>query len=412
MSRKVNAVLRALVTRLVTRLIEPAERMPAGQRLGWGVLLAGFCAAATLSAPAPDPVRGWDVWGLGLLVLSALAAPFAAVRPVEVLAATTLAPVAFYALGYASIFAPAPATAAVFLTVLHSRGAYAFSAALVICLGAYAAGLAHGLNPAAAARGPGWISAWLLAAAGAAEALRKRRQLLAQERQRARTAARRGAEQERLRIARELHDSLTHSISVVNVQASVAAHLLDREPDRIPDALAAIRQASGDALHELRSTVEVLRRLDSGAGPADEPGGSLARLPRLLDGYRAAGLGIRVQTPADQTPADAAPLPPEVDRATYRVVQEALNNAARYAPGSLVEVAVRRQRRSVTVTVHNGPAGTSAPTGGVRGGGQGLPGMRERVDMLGGRLHTGPCDDGGFRVHAELPLSATEEARP
>ncbi|MFE7497536.1 sensor histidine kinase [Streptomyces albidoflavus] len=222
---------------VLTRLTEPAERVPVGWRLLWGGALAGFCVAATLSMPEADPVRAMDGWGLLLLVVPALSASFAALAPGPVLGLAAFAPVGFYAAGYASIFAPAPLTAAVFLAVLSARGPYALGAALAACLGAYAGGLVHGLGPGAAAVGPGWITGWLLAAAGSGEALRKRRQLLAQERLRAEHAARRGAEQERLRIARELHDSLTHSISVINVQASAAAHLLDREPERIPGAL-------------------------------------------------------------------------------------------------------------------------------------------------------------------------------
>ncbi|MET7507221.1 sensor histidine kinase [Streptomyces albidoflavus] len=389
---------------VITRLTEPAERVPVGRRLLYGVALAGFCVAATLSVQAAGPVRAMDGWGLLLLVVPALAAPFAALTPVPVLALTASAPAGFYAAGYASIFAPAPLTAAVFLAVLYGRGPYALSAALATCLGAYAAGLAHGLGPGAAAVGPGWITGWLVAAAGVGEALRKRRQLLDQERLRAENAARRGAEQERLRIARELHDSLTHSISVITVQASAAAHLFDRAPERVPGALSTIRQAGAEALHELRSTVEVLRRIDAGGGdPADEPRPGVARLPRLLDGSRAAGL--QVQARLDVEPGV---LPPEVDRAAYRIVQEALNNAARYAPGSRVEVALAGRGGALVVTVRNGPARSPSPAGTAPGGGQGLTGMRERVDVIGGELHTGPYD-GGFRVHAVLPLPAPAE---
>ncbi|QHV83444.1 two-component sensor histidine kinase (plasmid) [Streptomyces sp. 604F] len=401
--RRVDRMLDAVITRLT----EPAERVPVGWRLLWGGALAGFCVAATLSMPEADPVRAMDGWGL-LLVVPALAAPFAALAPGPVLALAAFAPVGFYAAGYASIFAPAPLTTAVFLAVLSARGPYALCAALAACLGAYAGGLVHGLGPGAAAVGPGWITGWLLAAAGIGEALRKRRQLLAQERLRAEHAARRGAEQERLRIARELHDSLTHSISVINVQASAAAHLLDREPERIPGALSTIRQASADALHELRSTVEVLRRVDAGHGdPAGEPGPSVVRLPQLLEGSRAAGLQIQARV-------DVAPgvLPPEVDRAAYRIVQEALNNAARYAPGSRVDVAVACQGSALVVIVRNGPGRSPSPARIAPGGGQGLVGMRERVGVVGGELRTGPCN-GGFRVHAVLPLPAsTEKMRP
>ncbi|WP_432252454.1 sensor histidine kinase [Streptomyces sp. HNM1019] len=371
------------------------------RRLVWGAVLAFFCVAATLSVPAGHPVRPMDAGGWLLLVVSAFAAVWAPVALVPVLVVTALAPVGYYALGYQGIFAPAPATVAVLFAVLLGRGAYAVAAASVVCLGSYAAGLGHGLTPGAAAVGPLWVLGWMAAAAGAGEALRKRRQLLEQERLRAETAAARGAEQERLRIARELHDSLTHSISVINVQAAVAGHLLEREPERIPGALETIRQASSDALHELRSTVEVLRRIDPGADPADEPGPSLARLEPLVAGSRAAGLSVAVTVRA----ADA--LPPEVDRAAYRIVQEALSNAARHAPGAHVVVEIGRRGQDFEVTVRNGPARGAPDPRVPPGSGQGLVGMRERVDTIGGALHTG-AHEGGFRVRAVLPLPGAD----
>ncbi|MGA6162539.1 sensor histidine kinase [Amycolatopsis magusensis] len=349
-----------------------SQRVPV--RLAIGFALAAFCVAATLSAPAGRPVRPLDLTGIALLVVPALVAGWtsAALRPV--LALTSVSAVAFYALGYASIFAPAPVTVAVFTAVLSGRTRAAWVTAAVTCAGAYAAGLGHGLSAGAAALGPGWIAGWLVAAAAGGEVLRQRRQAWAHERLRA-------AQQERLRIARELHDSLTHSISVINVQASVAEHLGDRDPA----ALAVIRAASADALRELRATVGVLRQ--------DQPGPGLARLAGLADRARATGMDLTVRA----APAD---LPPDVDRAAYRVVQEALANAARHAPGAPVRITVAREKRALRVTVDNGPATASATT---TGGGTGLTGLRERASGLGANLHAGPHGD-GFRVRATFPL--------
>lgn len=390
---------------LVARLATPSADAPAWRRLVRGAVLAVFCLAATLSVPGEDPIRTLDAGGWLLLIVPSLAAAWAAVRLVPVLVSTALAPVVYYALGYPSIFAPAPATAAVLIAVLVGRGAYAGTAAAVVCLGSYTAGLGHGLSPGGATVGPLWVLGWMVAAAGIGDALRKRGQLFEQERLRAQTAAQRGAEQERLRIARELHDSLTHSISVINVQASVAAHLLEREPERIPGALRTIRQSSSQALHELRSTVEVLRGIGPDGDPADEPGPSLVRLPRLLEGARSAGLTVEV------TADDPGVLPAGVDRAAYRIVQEALSNAARHAPGASVQVVLGRQADGLAVTARNGPARTAPGTRASPGGGQGLVGMRERVDALGGVLRAGPCE-GGFRVHAVLPLPDTTDEEP
>ncbi|MEV0698072.1 histidine kinase [Saccharopolyspora sp. NPDC050389] len=383
---------------------EPAPRSPlhlVARRAAFGLLLAVFCVAATLSVPAANPVRVLDTLGFGLLVAPAVATGWASAAPRPVLVATSLAAVTFYACGYSSIFAPALVTVAAFTAVLLGRASYSIITAAATCLGTFAAGLGHGLTPAQAAVGPLWIASWMLASAGAAEVLRQRRQLLEHERERAEHAARRAAEQERLRIARELHDSLTHSISVINVQASVAAHLIDREPERFRPALDTIRTASADALRELRSTVEVLRRIDDGADPADEPEPGLVRLPQLVDRSQAAGLDVEVA-------AEPGNLPPAVDRAAYRIVQEALTNAVRHAPGARVHLAIARQPHSVRITVANGPA-RAAPAAGP-GGGTGLIGMRERIDALGGDLRAGP-DQGGFRVQADIPLLdlATQE---
>lgn len=336
-------------------------------RLGAGLVLAVFCVAATLSAPVDQPLRALDLGGIALLVVPSLAAGFSRVA----LPVTALAAVAFYALGYASIFAPAPVTVAVFFAVLAGRPREALVTAVVTALGAFGAGLWHGLAPGQAALGPGWIAGWMVAAAAAGEVLRQRRRLVEH-------AAREGAQRERLRIARELHDSLTHSISVINVQASVSLHLDDRDPA----ALAVIRDASADALRELRATVEVLRQ---------EPG--LQLLDSLADRCRAGGMELAVHV-------RSGPLPAEVDGAAYRIVQEALANAARHAPGAAVEVRITRTRDVLLVVVSNGPAATPAV---VSGGGAGLIGMRERVDALGGNLRTGP-HHGGYRVHAALPL--------
>jgi signal transduction histidine kinase len=384
-----------MISAALARVADPAVRVSA-RRAATGLFLAVFTLAATLSVPAEHPIRTMDVLGVALLVSSSIAAGWASAAPRTVLAVTALAAVGFYLVGYRGIFAPAPATVAVFAATLLGRGPEAFSTAAVVSLGAYAAGLGHGLDMGQAAVGPLWIVAWMLAAGVAGEALCKRRALRQQERERAATAAQRGAEQERLRIARELHDSLTHSISVVNVQASVAAHLHDRDPDRIPVALETIRAASADALRELRATVEVLRWIDADGDQADEPGPGLARLPRLLARSRDAGL--TVETAGMPEPGG---LPPEVDRAAYRIIQESLANVARHAPGARTRLTLERHPGALHLVVRNGPAREGSTPATPRGTGTGLVGMAERVETIGGWLRTGP-DGAGFVVHAEL----------
>jgi signal transduction histidine kinase len=238
---------------------------------------------------------------------------------------------------------------------------------------------------------------WFLAAGIAGTVSKHRQAYLHQTEQRAIEAERtweevalRRAGEERLRIARELHDSLTHSISVIKVQAGVAVHLARKRGQEVPDALLTIQEASGEAMRELRATLEVLR--DS----TDEPPGSgLARLGELVDRARSTGLPATV-TIGGQRRA----LPADVDRAAYRIVQEALTNVTRHAGRASASVHIGYGPGELIVQVDDdgdiSPGGSSVP-------GIGLTGMRERVTALGGRLRAAPRPEGGFTVRAELP---------
>ena len=215
-------------------------------------------------------------------------------------------------------------------------------------------------------------------------------------------AAQRKAMEERLRIARELHDSLTHSISVISVQAGVAAHLARKRGEEVPPSLLAIQEAGADALRELRTTLSVLRSAEDGDGSG------LGQLDSLVGRAQAAGLLVTVTV----TGAEWA-LPPEVDQAAYRIVQEALTNVSRHAGwaggGGQVSTSVHLHYApdALSVQVDDDGAGTPASTGPRPGGpGLGLVGMRERVTALGGRLYAGPRDGGGFQVRAEFPARA------
>jgi signal transduction histidine kinase len=205
-------------------------------------------------------------------------------------------------------------------------------------------------------------------------------------------AARRRAMEERLRIARELHDSLTHSISVIQVQAGVAVHLARKRGEDVPPALLAIQEAGADAVRELRATLGVLRSEDDGDGSG------LSQLGGLVARARAAGLPVTVTV----TGAERA-LPQAVDQAAYRIVQEALTNVSRHADHASASVHLHYTRETLSIQVDDdGTGGGTRPSG----PGLGLVGMRERVSALGGRLRAGPQDGGGFQVHAELPARA------
>ena len=221
----------------------------------------------------------------------------------------------------------------------------------------------------------------------------------AQEAERTRDeVARRRAVEERLRIARELHDSLTHSISVIQVQAGVAVHLARKRGEEAPPALLAIHEAGADAARELRATLGVLR--------ADEDcdGSGLGQLDGMLSRARSAGLPVTVTVTGTQRP-----LPPAVDQAAYRIVQEALTNTSRHAGlaggggQASASVLLHYAKDTLTVQVNDDGDGAGATSAGP---GLGLTGMRERVSALGGRLHAGPGEGGGFQVRADLPVRA------
>ena len=208
------------------------------------------------------------------------------------------------------------------------------------------------------------------------------------ERSRDETARRRAVE-ERLRIARELHDSLTHSISVIKVQAGVAAHLARKNGEEPSDALLAIQEASGDAIRELRSTLDVLRRDE------DVNGSGLDLLPALVERARSSGLPTTCTTRGERLP-----LPPDIDQAAYRVVQEALANVTRHAGKATASVQITYSPSTLTIRVDDDGEGSGQPP--VPG--YGLVGMRERVTALGGRLRAEPGPSRGFTVLAELPV--------
>ncbi|WP_374778266.1 sensor histidine kinase [Streptomyces sp. NBC_01310] len=253
------------------------------------------------------------------------------------------------------------------------------------------------------------IFAWTGMAAAAGDAVRSRRAFVDAIRERAERAertrdeeARRRVAEERLRIARDLHDVVAHHIALVNVQAGVAAHVMDKRPDQAKEALAHVRDASRSALNELRATVGLLRQSGDPEAPT-EPAPGLSVLDELVDTFRHAGLPVEVIVQLDR---EAGPLPAAVDLAAYRVIQEALTNVRKHAgPGARAEVSVVRVGPSVEVTVlDDGGGGAEAPDA-EPGGGHGLLGMRERTGALGGSCFAGPRYGGGYRIHATLPVS-------
>jgi signal transduction histidine kinase len=199
---------------------------------------------------------------------------------------------------------------------------------------------------------------------------------------------------ERARIARELHDVVGHSVSVMTVQASAVRRLLEPDQEKEREALLVVEQTGREALAEMRRMVGVLRRPEEAPALAPQP--SLEQLDRLVEQAREAGLPVELRV-------EGAPvqLPAGVDLTAYRLVQEGLTNALKHARAEHAEVLVRYSDGHVELTISDdGPGGGDGDKGG-----HGLVGMRERVSVYGGELEAGPRPEGGFRLRAKLPIA-------
>ncbi|GAA3749969.1 histidine kinase [Plantactinospora mayteni] len=364
---------------------------------------AGVAVLVLLGARTAPPGRlELDPGGYLLLLLGAATLAFRHRAPRLVLGAATAGLLGYQLRGYPGVIPAVPVLFALYAAVRVGHRRSAFVALGVVLVGGFVGEMALGAGdqapPDVFQR---WflLVGWMVAACTLAEVTRHRQAYLAEVERRATDAertreetARRRADEERLRIARELHDSLTHSISIIKVQAGVAVHLARKRDEPIPDALLAIQQASGEAIRELRATLEVLRSDD------DNRGTGLDRLEYLVGGARRAGMPVTVRVTGEPRT-----LPAPVDRAAYRIIQEALTNVARHAGPASAAIELDYRAESLTVRVDDDGRGNgeSDAVPGV-----GLVGMRERVAALGGSLHAGPRDGGGFAVRADLPCGA------
>jgi signal transduction histidine kinase len=204
--------------------------------------------------------------------------------------------------------------------------------------------------------------------------------------------------EERARIARELHDVVAHSVSIIAVQAGAAEELIERDPEEARQHIASVRRTAREAMSEMRRLLDVLRTDQPGYAP--QPG--LARLPDLLDETRGAGVPVELVEQGERPR-----LAPGVDLVAFRVVQESLTNVRKHAPGASTRVLFRYGPQTLELEVVNEAAATLVNGDGGGPGGHGLVGMRERVRLFNGSFDAEPSADGGFRVHAVLPL--TEE---
>jgi signal transduction histidine kinase len=371
-----------------------------------------------LAARHQAAVRTLDAWGYLLLAAGPAALIARNRRPVAVLAAAFAA-----TLGYTLLSYPGGpiwlALIVAFFTALvtgHRRAAYG---SLLAGYGSFLwlTALATG-RPGPSAGVAVGLAAWLLCLLAGSELIRNRRafaqasrQRAAEEQRSADEADRRRASEERLGIARELHDVVAHSLSLINVQAGVALELMDRRPEQVRTALTAIKQASRDALADVQSVLDSLRRPGEEAPRAPAP--SLRDVADLVQRAEATGLTVDTQVTADLTA-----LPHGTGAAGYRIVQEALTNVVRHAHASRVRVRIGEQDGELVIVVDDdgdsrpgdpSGAGTSGAAGHgaigrTSGGGSGIRGMTERATALGGQLVAGPKPGGGFAVLARIPV--------
>ncbi|MFS1302941.1 sensor histidine kinase [Streptosporangium longisporum] len=365
--------------------------------IAFGVLTGIVAGVYGQMSTSGSPERPLDVFGIALIMTSALPLAVRRSRPATVGVITVGCALAYYACRYPGVFTAAPALMSVYTATSMGRRRLAIALAAALGVGIYGLIALSDVDPAPPG-GLSLISGWLVAVMVVGETTRNRRAYLEEAERRAAEAERtreeaalRRAGEERLWIAQELHDSLTHSISVINVQVSVAAHLLDSDPERSREALAAIREAGRDAMYELRATLGVLRQ-----GDPDDPGAGLARLPGLVARAEAVGLPVKVLVAGE--PRD---LPPVVDRAAYRITQEAFTNVLRHAGPASITLTTEYRPTTIVISVED----DGASDAGVVTQGMGLIGMRERAVAVGGSFTAGPRAGGGFAVRAELPLT-------
>lgn len=246
----------------------------------------------------------------------------------------------------------------------------------------------------------GGVFAWLTLVMVFAEIVKSRKERAAAARAAVEEQSKRQASEERLRIAREVHDVLAHHVSLINVQSGVALHLIDEQPEQARQALSAIKQSSKEVLVELRNILGVLRDVDREDGPPREPVASLNQLDRLLERMRSAGLPVNLEVHGDKRT-----LPSGVDAAALRIVQESLTNTYRHAGPTTATVSLRYEPGELVVKVEDDGRGDARAIS-SEGSGNGLTGMRQRAEALNGTLAAGPRDGGGFRVVATLPTGA------
>ncbi|MEU9634238.1 sensor histidine kinase [Streptomyces tendae] len=360
----------------------------------WTIAVAVAALLLGTGVSQAHPGGGAGLFGSVVLAAGGLALAARRRAPVLVLTVTGLCAVGYLAAGFDVL--SVAYLVAVYAAVRAGHGALAVTASVTLLLVLHVTALLFrdGTGREALTQARSVLEvAWLIAAFAAGEALRQaERRAEEAERTREETARRR-ADEERLHIARELHDALTHQISVIKVQSEVAVHLARRRGEQVPETLLAIQEAGREATQELRATLGALRD-DGTIQPR-----ALDAVPELVKRFQTTGL--KTVLTIEGRPYG---VPVTVGRTAYRIVQEALTNIARHADATTALVRIEYRPASLALRVDDDgeAAADTAPTPGI-----GLLGMRERVTALGGRLCAEPRSEGGFTVQAELPVEQT-----
>jgi signal transduction histidine kinase len=345
-----------------------------------------------------------DALALAFLISGPVALLFRRRWPEATLAVTFLAAAGYAATGYPRGPAGAPALAFALVSAIMT-GRRVFAWAVLVAAFAALSALPY-VNPDEVEEDRSVVGTavnlmWLPLVGAAGEIARIRLERRAERAHTAREEARRRASEERLLIARELHDVLAHNISLINVQSGVALHLLGERPEQARPALEAINKASEQALGELSSVLDVLGRGINEPGAPRSPTAGLRELDDLVRRTRAAGLDVDLSVEGE-----SRPVPAEVDLAAFRIAQEGLTNVVRHAGGgarATVRLLYGPAELVVQVDDDGRGAGPATEDGGG-GSGRGIAGMRQRVHALGGTFAAGPRPGRGFRVRAVFPL--------
>jgi len=362
------------------------------------VLLAAAVAVAitiAIAAETEENAKSPDALAYALGITMAAITPLRRRHPVALLAATLVLLQAYYSLSYPAIASALPLMVPVFAAASAGRLGLAFGAIALIS--------AMGLGYRLVLEGESLLNvlavgslvevSLLVACALLGDAVRARRGWAQETARRVELAGQAARDEERVRIARDLHDVLAHTISTITVHAGVAADELGDSSPQAREALRTIRESSREAMAELRATVGLLR---DGEPAPRSPTPGLHELDGLLGSARAAGIDVDVAVEGT-----ARPLPGAVDLTAYRIVQEALTNVVRHAQARNAKVRIGFEPEALVLDVSDD--GRGAPPS--PNGGHGLRGMRERAAVLGGTLEAGPAGERGFTVRARLPVT-------